>query len=369
MLKKIKDSGHGDKDCVNLVFLAEGYIASQQAQFDADCAAKVAYFFADPMVKVDAFKFNVYSVFLASNQSGITNPTAITGQPELHVDTYFKCSFWSYGIQREVAPKSAAFVLQTMEVNIPASNNKINYLPILLCNTPYYMGAEVGSIATCSLHEQGGEVLLHEEAGHVIAAVGDEFQGAVLFEQRNNTQKFPLIWASIYSGIPVQRTYAGQTWYVPTNVCKMRALGEPFCVVCADAFHKGVNFYITQSGGAIPTAPVIPIPPTPAKPDLTLFPNFIIPAKQKIAPSTITTANPDDYRCLINWNPVPNCPNYIIQWSKDNGATWVSSTSNTGTSATITHLTTKTTYSVRMRCDYYNAVVGAFSPVQTITTL
>lgn len=269
ILKKVKDSGSPDRNCNVLVYFSEGYQAGQQAQFDADVAAKVDYYFKDATAKDIAYKFNAYSVFLPSVDSGISNPKPFGTQPVVDANTYFKCSFWATGIQREIAPKSNVQVLQEMINNIPGYTNQINYEPIILCNSPYYGGSEVGDVSCTTLHADSNEVLLHENLGHVIAGLGDEAQGQHLVEAWNGTMTLPVRWDNlmVHPYTPVQRTQISggitQTWYVPTDTCKMKALYQPFCIVCAHQINLAVDQRITRSGGTVPTGHTPPPPPPP----------------------------------------------------------------------------------------------------------
>lgn len=376
-MKKLIDNG-ADANHLNLVFMAEGYQASEEAKFNTDVQAKVTAFFADPVLKAQAYKINVYSVFLASQDSGITNPKAYGSQPVIAANTYFGVSFWAYGIQREIAPKSPGFVLTTMEANVPGSSRG-NFIPILLCNSPYYGGSEIGSIACCTTEESdSNEVLIHELAGHVIGGVGDEFQGAVFVESWNSTMALPVRWANIYSVIAATRTYGGHVWYVPTDTCKMKALHTPFCPVCIWAINRGIDLYITGSGGTIPSMPTQPAQPIdPLPPATPPVPIFTIPATQKIG--AVIYPNPDNYHLTLNWTEIP-CPKqynytiYDIQFSTDNGTTWHNASLGVrDNTVLIPRLISKQAYQVRMRGGYAtpaNTVLyGDYSQAQKFTAL
>src|SRR5207244_9206298 len=94
VLKILRETGARDIR-INIVILAEGYTAGQQAAFDFDAAKTINTLLADPFYSSYGQFFNAYSVFVASNESGADHPETNT-----YVDTYFNSTFGSFGIDR-----------------------------------------------------------------------------------------------------------------------------------------------------------------------------------------------------------------------------------------------------------------------------
>ena len=69
---------------INLVFLADGYLSTQQTQFISDVNATVTAFFNTRPLKDYRSFFNVYAVRSVSNETGA-----------IHPDTAADCSFAS----------------------------------------------------------------------------------------------------------------------------------------------------------------------------------------------------------------------------------------------------------------------------------
>src|ERR1017187_10409787 len=146
ILKKIKDSGNIDKNTINIVILSEGYTAAQQDQFFSDAQNRLNYFFGDPVFNAIQYKYNAYAIFLASTDAGVKHPhTAkdcppLSNQPIANPTNYFGSTFDSHGIHRAVDIPNQLLVYQEIKNALPGFNMQPNYVPYVLCNSPYYAG-------------------------------------------------------------------------------------------------------------------------------------------------------------------------------------------------------------------------------------
>ncbi|HOX04708.1 MAG TPA: M64 family metallopeptidase [Candidatus Paceibacterota bacterium] len=240
---------------MNLVILAEGYIAGQEDQFRADAAALLDQFFAvEPFLEYRAY-FNVRGLFVASAQAGSDHPRS-----GIFRDTYFNSSFDSFGIDqvltippndRDPDPAHGRDRVQALV----AAHAPENQLVIVLVNDPEY-GGSGGPILIGSLNMAAAELLLHE-AGHSLGGLADEYADPYPIdpvEMPNATaqtrrDRIPwAAWIAADTPLPTPATpeYAGviglfegaqyqaQGWFRPRLECKMRALGVPFCEVCRE---------------------------------------------------------------------------------------------------------------------------------------
>src|SRR6185295_17428119 len=178
---KIQDNGP-DKDRLNLVFFGDEFTAAEEAKFNSSIQTKLAYLNTLEPLKSNLYKVNAYSFFNPSQDSGINHPNLLGagcyGQPQLLVNTYFGCSFdsivsGSTRLHRAIAPASTAFVKAEMVKMLPQALNKINFLPIIICNTEFEGGLEYGDVSMCTLSPYSNGTLAHELLGHTIGGVGD----------------------------------------------------------------------------------------------------------------------------------------------------------------------------------------------------
>ncbi len=253
------DNGPRDKR-LNMVFLAEAYTVGQQSQFDADAVNLMNYMLTVSPMSDYASYFNVFSIFVASNQSGADHPA--TG---IFRDTYFNSSYDSYGITRLITippnnfdgnyANGAGKVYNLLAANVPEFD-----VVVLIVNDPEY-GGSGGSFAITSTHFAAPEVVVHEW-GHSFGDLTDEYEdftpGYSGYEAPNATAETarelikwnqwilpatqvptPEIsfWGSVI-GLFEGCVYETSGWYRPKLDCKMRSLGPAFCEVCQEQLVK-----------------------------------------------------------------------------------------------------------------------------------
>ncbi len=248
--------------CINIVFLSEGYTAAQLGQFTNDAKAFLDYLQSGP--PFDAYRnyFNGYAISVASAESGADHP--LSG---IYRNTYFNSSFYSYGIERllTIPPNNldgtyadgAGKVYALLQTLMPEYD-----LVAVVVNDPEY-GGSGGGILITSMNSDSAEIAAHE-LGHTFAALGDEYSDAypgwVPYEMPNVTQQTNrtlIKWASWIldsTPIPTPDTYPFASvvglfegaeyqtngWYRPQHICEMRALGYPYCKVCAETLVKAI---------------------------------------------------------------------------------------------------------------------------------
>ena len=247
---------------VDVVFVAEGYQASERSKFLADVAIFSDYMFSvsSNMSRLNApfsaFEnyFNVSALFVASAQSGTDQPNK-----GIFVDTYFNSTQHgadgrlNYGDQNKLATVlSQSFAADAREIGV------------VLINSPVYGGAGGSSAWVTTGDIASAEVMLHE-IGHSFAGLEDEYADPALV----NT--YPLNWldsvhvTSSLSNIPWRAwmdytdelglvgTYEGG-YYRSSGVwratldSKMLSLGKPFSAPQKEAFvlafYKALGDYL-----------------------------------------------------------------------------------------------------------------------------
>ncbi|WP_255987858.1 M64 family metallopeptidase [Chitinolyticbacter albus] len=238
-----KVNGGRDKR-VNILFVGDGYLASQQAQFKTDVATFHNALLDGPWGSSYARYFNTYGLFIASNQAGADKEDGSTLK-----DTAFDCTYWTSNLER-------LGTCSTSKVN----SAKNQYLPeadivVVIMNSSKY-GGSGGSIAVAN--RSSPDIVAHE-VGHSFAKLADEYEyaGTTPREAPNATQtilpRTSLRWAhwveaSTPIATPETSTYASiigafegaaynpTGWWRPTLDSRMRSNGKPLGPVNAEQF-------------------------------------------------------------------------------------------------------------------------------------
>ncbi len=269
----------GPKDLrINIVILAEGYTAAQEATFVTNAGDLLTALLATTPWNQYSSYVNGYAIFVASNQSGSDHPS----DAEMpYVDTYFNSTFESYDIDRLLTIPPNDFdpvfshgdgkVYSLLATHLPAYD-----VVLLLVNDPVY-GGSGGNFAISSMHPAAPEIVIHE-IGHSHAVLGDEYDdpypGFPDIEEPNTTQETVReqikwnTWIHPATPIPTPETspyssvvglfegahYHATDWYRPQLTCKMRSLGVSFCAVCLEA-HVVSNYNIVSPIDSLTPAP------------------------------------------------------------------------------------------------------------------
>ncbi|GGO97678.1 hypothetical protein GCM10012280_60060 [Wenjunlia tyrosinilytica] len=151
-------------DRFDIVFVADGYTASQMDRFRTAVSAKWKDITAVEPFKSYAPLFNVWAVEAVSKQSGISgDPTA-----NVHKDTAVRSYFWCEDTERLLCT-------DTEIANAYARQAPAHDATVVLANTKKYGGAGYPSVSTVAGgNEEASQILVHE-MGHSIGGLADEY--------------------------------------------------------------------------------------------------------------------------------------------------------------------------------------------------
>lgn len=272
----------------NIVLLAEGFTAGQQAAFNTAAQDFVNTLKATPPFDELSPAINVFRVNVASTDSGADDPVAAGGTGAT-ARTYFDATFGGNGIRRLLLCNQST-ALQVATAQVPEHS-----LVLVVVNSTVYGGAG-GSVGTYSLANGATQVAIHE-AGHTAFGLADEYayyaggnetghdhhpagepsEPNVTVNSDRNTLKWR--WAVASStAIPTMSNpdctkvdnrastvpagtvgaFEGAHYYHcgafrPEHNCKMRELGAPFCRVCRQVIWNRLEPLSTlQSRGRTP---------------------------------------------------------------------------------------------------------------------
>jgi hypothetical protein len=163
-------------DGVDLVFMGDGYIASEitSGEYQDDMEEAMSYFFDIEPYKTYAAYFNVYVVFAISDESGISNLTT-------KKDTKFNTKYNSASGSGMITDASTCF---TYAMNPPVPDIRETAIILVANSTRYagttYLYSSGEAVAICpkstakSPYDFRG-VVQHEAGGHAFAKLADEY--------------------------------------------------------------------------------------------------------------------------------------------------------------------------------------------------
>jgi hypothetical protein len=151
-------------DCVDLVFLAEGYTAAQMDKFYGDVARMSNYLLGvEPFAKMKN-RINIWAVASPSLQSGPDDPNK-----QVWRQTAFNTSFNTFGTDRYLETFDL-FAIHDALANVPCDH------PIVLVNTSKYGGGGVyNSCSVASADDRLSNIVFVHELGHGLGGLGDEY--------------------------------------------------------------------------------------------------------------------------------------------------------------------------------------------------
>jgi hypothetical protein len=258
-LTQVLTNGPADQR-INIVFLSEGYLASQTNQFAADARAVLAKILNTAPFNGYSNYFNAFSVFVPSVEAGSDHPSRSVIR-----NTYFNSTYDSYGIARLVTippnDYDSTYANGAGKVDALLQNLMPQYdLISLIVNDTEY-GGSGGRVSITSVNTSSAEIAIHE-MGHSYSGLGDEYDSAYPgypdTEEPNTTRETDrnLLkwndWVLTDTPIPTPETstygavvglfegahYHATGWYRPKLDCKMKSLSVPFCEVCSEALVK-----------------------------------------------------------------------------------------------------------------------------------
>ena len=150
---------------IDLVFMGDGYTASEREKFFSDITRLVNDMFIGKTFTSYLPVFNVHAVFRASSVSGIGHGSSI--------DT-------AYGLYREGETLRAIYPGNGAAIRESCGKAPACDYPVVIANDPYYGGLG-GEFAISTSSPTSGTVVLRHELGHNFGLVGEEYDGGGYF--------------------------------------------------------------------------------------------------------------------------------------------------------------------------------------------
>ena len=240
----VRDNGP-PSNRIDLVFVGDGYTASQLGTYATHVANVVPAFFAQSPLDAYATFFNVHRVDVISNESGVDNdPTQ-----GIERDTALDMAFWTAGIERLLGVSvSKALAAASAAPDVDQV--------LAVANSTKYGGAGYSSsnLGTLSGGNSSAVELALHEFGHSFANLADEYSygGSPTYTGSEpsaaNVSIYPAAEMAaretkwhLWLDEPNVGTYEGAMYstygiYRPTYNSKMRSLGRPFEQVNVEQF-------------------------------------------------------------------------------------------------------------------------------------
>jgi hypothetical protein len=262
---------------VDLLIMGDGYTAAQTATFTADANALIGAFFAVTPYNEYANFVNTSTLFTASTQSGADHPPYLAGcsgdNPACcsdaaamsdplagtYVNTAFDARYCSHMTHRLLVVDNSKVL--TAAAAVP------NWDVIFVIVNDATYGGSGGAVSVSSTNVLSHDVIRHEY-GHTFTGLADEYDSAYpgypscsditgpsceanVTDVTARMQIKWVPWISPSTVVPTPENagfgtvvglfqgarYQPTTMYRPKDVnCLMRALGQPFCEICAQAY-------------------------------------------------------------------------------------------------------------------------------------
>ena len=249
------------EECVDLVFLAEGYTQAEMDKFLSDARRMTEYLFSTKPFDSHRNQFNVYAVQTPSVDSG----TDVPGE-WIYKNTAFNSTFYTFG--------TARYLTSSDMENIYDAADEVPWDHIfVLVNTERYGGGGFYNfVGVGSVDNELSEKVFVHEFGHAFAGLGDEYYDSeVAYENFYNLEiepwepnlttlvDFDRKWKNILDAdtpVPTPRTikyqkatgvfegggYTAKGVYSPMMNCRMKSNEVPyFCPVCSNAIEKVIE--------------------------------------------------------------------------------------------------------------------------------
>lgn len=260
---QIQGSHH---DCLDIVFLAEGYAESQADKFKSDVQKMSDALFAVAPYKASQDRINVRGVFRQSEESGTDLP-----HKGIFKNTALNSSFNTLDIDRYLLLDDNHRMHQ-MAASVP-----YDIIVVLVNTTTYGGGAICMDYCVCTTDSPQSQMVFVHELGHALAYLADEYVGNVSYNdmypdgiepvEPNITRQLDpnqIKWKSLLTKDVVLPTlptrgkrgerivgafegggYLSKGMYRPESSCWMGSINpkEGFCVVCEDAIQKMIDTY------------------------------------------------------------------------------------------------------------------------------
>ncbi len=245
---------------VDILFLAEGYTATEMEKFLEDARRSAGYIFSEEPFKSHRKEFNIRVVLSVSDESG----TDIPGD-SIWKSTALHSTFYTFGIERYMT------TMDYISVCNAAANAHYDQIYILV-NTGKYGGGGIYNYYSISAadNEDSRAVVIHE-FGHSFGGLADEyFSSAVAYNDffpldvepwnpnLTTMVNFPAKWEDLLEPetpvpTPAEKKFRKTVGvyegggYVSTGVfrpmidCRMHTNDAAFCPVCVRALEQMIR--------------------------------------------------------------------------------------------------------------------------------
>lgn len=259
--KKLIDNGNS-ANCVDLVFLAEGYTETEMVKFENDVKKITTYLFSQEPFKSNASKFNIWIIESPSEESG----TDLPGKG-IYKKTIMNSSFYTFDSDRYLTTSDVKSIRDIAGV-VPYDD-----ICIMVNSSKYGGGGVYNHYAMfTSDHSLSDKVFIHE-FGHSFAGLGDEYyNSSTSYNDFYNTAiepwspnlttlvNFDLKWKLMVdkkTPVPTPRSaeykdeigvfegggYVSKGVYSPVMDCRMKSNeAQGFCPVCIKAIIEMIKF-------------------------------------------------------------------------------------------------------------------------------
>ena len=228
---KLIDAGPSS-DRLDLVFLGDGYTASQQGDFADDVERMVDYLLSIEPYGAYADLFNVWRIDVVSNATGASHDELGT-----RADTALGCAYGCAGIDRLICCDDAA-VMGAVADAVPGADGIM-----VLINDPTYGGSGGFNYATSYVGGPNDPVVPTQvaahELGHSLIGLWDEYGYGVRGSGEGpNCSSDPDgawdVWVGT-SGVDAFPECSYTNLHRPTlDECMMRTLQDDYCPVCRE---------------------------------------------------------------------------------------------------------------------------------------
>jgi hypothetical protein len=248
---------------LDIVIIAEGYIAEEMEKFEQDCERFKGYILESAPYKENIDKINIWAVQAVSEESG----TDLPGE-EIWKNTVVGTNFYTFGSERYLTTEDM------WSVRDVAANAPYDQIFILVNHEKYGGGGIYNYYSLGTSDNPAGDFLFQHEFGHAFAGLGDEYYTSDVavedfypldiepWEPNITTlSDFNSKWKNMVSsstpiptpaedkynttiGVYEGGGYVAKGVYRPFIDCTMKSvIYDAFCPVCKRGIQRMIDFY------------------------------------------------------------------------------------------------------------------------------
>ena len=178
-LDKVEENGPRDQ-CINIVFLSEGYSNADMDEFTDDVKEVWEYLSSRQPWNRYRSNCNVYRIDVVSNESGIDNGDAGSDR-----DTYFDTEWNESGLLR-ISSSGQDRVYSMLNKHVP----EYDIIMVLVNDSSYASGVAYGQLAMTSNRSRNMARIAEHEIGHSFAGLADEYDEYPGGEARSGSERY-----------------------------------------------------------------------------------------------------------------------------------------------------------------------------------